>query len=361
MKLYRKLAAIVMAAFIALLACSCDSSGSSKLGINNAHGVTVNDLAGVTEETIKLLKENGITFVRIPFMYPYQADGVSLTPAYIRSKKAAEMFNEAGITVMGQTFWPGGMGYNAAKGGVVWNSNIPEVYTDFDDPYFYTISKNAVKYMSEDLKNLVDIWLISNEPDIRTYTGAMTPQQICDFLIECAEGVKQGNPDAKCGINFLGKVNTSYSLSFVEALYGEGSFFDWIGLDGYYGTLQEGGPETWDDYINEFHNAAPDFPVIITEWSYSSATKDPKKTCKYAWNGHERGPETQADYVKACMEIFSKHPEVKGTLWYALCDQSGVCWECGDPECNLYSSWGLIDTENKAKPSVKAFGEVLVK
>ena len=97
-------------------------------------------------------------------------------------------------------------------------------------------------------------------------------------------------------------------------------------------------------------------PIVITEWSYSSAESDPLGTCKFHWEGHggARGPQTQAEYVTACMEVFARHPEIVGTLWYALHDQDEVCWECGDPRCTLYSSWGLLNVDGSPKPALAA-------
>lgn len=331
--------------------------GSVSIDMKNEVGVTINNQGKITDEVVQTLKEHGITYVRIVFPYPFGADGVSVNAGYVMAKKVATQFHDQGIKVMAQSMWPGGMGYNSASGAVEWTSYYPNVFADYEDEYFYKMVKSAAKFMAEDLKDICSTWLVSNEIDIYTYTGPMTFTQIVRFVEATAEGVKDGNPAASCGVNMLVEVYEAKSLKFVRELYGPDSVLDWLGLDGYYGTLQEGDPETWEGYINTFYEAAQ-VPIVITEWSYSSAENDPLGTCKYQWEGHgARGPEVQAEYVTACMEVFARHPEIIGTFWYALHDETGVCWECGNPECNLYSSWGLLNADNTTKPSLEAMLE----
>lgn len=322
--------------------------------MDNAVGVTVNYISVINEEVLETLKENGITYVRIPFMYPFIPDGVTVSSTYLYTKKAAKLCKEAGIEVLGQTFWPGGVGYNAKSKQIEWLSNIPALYKDFDDPEFYQLAKDAVRFIASDMEGIIDFWLVSNEPDISTFTGDMTPEQICRYISECVDGILEANPDAECGINLLGRVNEEYSQYFIDSLYGENSKLSWLGLDGYYGTLQEGGPETWDQYISDFEAMAENVPIIITEWSYSSATSDPLNTCRYQWENHVRGVESQAEYVAASMEVFARHRIVQGVFWYALADSYETCWECGNPQCTLYSSWGLLKTNSTPKPALYA-------
>lgn len=348
---------VLTSLIVAVSGCGGKNQESESKNMENEVGVTVNFPDKVTDETIEQLKENGITYARIVFSYPFNADGSTPNVAYMTSKRAAQKCYDAGIKVMAQSFWPGGRGYDAQTDSVRWKSNLPEVYEDFDDEYFYKIARTATKYMAEDIADICSTWLISNEIDINTYTGDMTVDQIVRYVEACTDGVREGNPNASCGVNMLVEVNEEYSKQLVTKLYGEEPVLDWLGLDGYYATLQKGGPETWEYYINTFYELAK-VPIVITEWSYSSAESDPLRTCKYQWEGHgKRGKEVQAEYVAACMEIFTQHPEVIGTFWYALHDQDEVCWECGNPECNLYSSWGLLNVDNSPKPSMEAMKE----
>ena len=59
-------------------------------------------------------------------------------------------------------------------------------------------------------------------------------------------------------------------------LYGENSALDYLGLDSYFGTLVEGGAESWDDYIDTYYNMTG-VPIMITEFSYSSYVYEDNK------------------------------------------------------------------------------------
>lgn len=324
----------------------------------NVTGVTVNYQDKVTDEVIYNLKESGVTYVRLVFGYPFGGDGITPSNQYLISKRTAKKFSDNGIDVMAQFIWPGGRGYDAATNSIVWLSNFPPSVSDYNEEYFYKAAKNAAKYMAADLKDICSSWLISNEIDISTYTGDMSFEQIVRYVEEVTAGVREGNPDASCGVNMLVEVNTDYSMSFAETLYArEDPVLDWLGLDGYYATLQMGGPQTWEEYIDLFYEKVQ-MPIIITEWSYSSAETDPSNSLQFQWEEHgDRGPERQAEYLAACMEVFARHPEVVGTFWYALHDSDDICWECGNPECRLYSSWGLLDVNGVPKPSLGALKE----
>ena len=60
------------------------------------------------------------------------------------------------------------------------------------------------------------------------------------------------------------------------------------------------------------------------------------------------------------MKIFIKREEVIGTLWYQLYDSDAVCWECGNPDCRLYSDWGILCEDLTGKPAMQAMAEASV-
>lgn len=337
-----------------------DDAPTTPIG-NIGVGVTCGDTSKFTDETIEILKKNNIQCVRVVFLYPFRdASGKTVSDSFSKARAAAIKLASAGFTVVGQTFWPGGMGADSS-GQRTWllHTGIPEAYARYDEDLTYDKMAEATRYIARSLKKYVEYWLVSNEPDIETYTGPMTDAQILRYINSCAKGIKEGNPNAKCGINLLGLVNPARSKLFVSRLYGNDSCLDWLGLDGYFGSLQAGGAETWDDYITQFHAIAKK-PIIITEWSYPSPETDPLNTFPHRWEGHVRGKKAQADFVSACMKIFIKHEEVIGTLWYQLCDSDAVCWECGNPDCRLYSDWGILCEDLTGKPAMQAMAEASV-
>jgi hypothetical protein len=188
------------------------------------------------------------------------------------------------------------------------------------------------------------------------------------FLFAGARGVKRGNPNARAGINigFL----TDYSKMQIERLYGvPDTPFDYIGLDGYMGSWQPGGPEDWVTYIDNAVAFAGK-PAIINEWGYSSlsrgaAADDPERKKHYnqevcatmAWSHVWRTAhslEEQAEYIGAALEIFAAHPQVIGNFFFKWSDDA-TCWQCGRAGCPAECAWGLVDVNGKPKPAYYAY------
>ncbi len=341
--------------------------------MKNGSGVAVTELDTLTEEHLKTLKDAGITFVKVHIPYPYESSG-KLSNSYIAAKRAVKMIYEAGLEPVCQSFTPGGHAYNAATGRVEWMSYLPGVFKDYDDEYFYKLILAGCQYIGKDLKNYANCWIISNEPNLSVFTGPMTFGQIANYINTCAEGIKQGNPNAYCGVNLFGSADKNRAMKLIELLYTDDATLDYLGLDSYFGTLVEGGAESWDSYISTYYNVAK-VPIMITEFSYSSYVyneEDRKndstglsynsavcrdKQFSFQWEGHERNEQTQVDYAKACLEIFKSHPEVIGWCWFSNIDKDGPCWECGDTKCPMESSWGLMHADGTPKPVLNVFKE----
>ena len=350
-----------------------DPPSTKTVGImKNGRGVACTQSKTLTAEHLKFLKDNGITFVKVHVPYPLDAQG---NPAnnYVAIKKLVRDIVAAGLEPVCQSFTPGGNAYNSSTGKIEWISYLPNVFEGYDDEYFYKVLSAGTKYIAKDLKDYCNYWIVSNEPNLSVYTGPMTTAQIVRFIDTCAKGLKEGNPDAQCGVNIFGAANLNESMRLTGKLYGEDSSLDWLGLDSYFGTLVPGAPEDWDDYIETFYNIA-NKPILITEFSYSSYQFDPSlvhndrglsynspvcrdKKFSFEWTGHERNEETQAEYAKTCLELFAKHPEVMGCCWFSNIDKDGPCWECGDPGCPMESSWGLTHSDGTAKPVLQVFAE----
>ena len=334
-------------------------------------GVACNDISVLSEESLMLLRDAGITFVKLHVPYPFEADGVTLNANYLALKRAMKMIHEAGLKVLAQSFTPGGTRYDATAGAVGWVSNLPNVFDGYEDPYFYKITETGTAYIAEDLKEYTNWWLVSNEPDVNVFTGPMTSEQIGDYLKAGARGLKKGNPQAKTGVNMMVSINPLYSLQLTSRIFDDQELFDFMGLDSYFGTLMAGSPESWNAYIEQFYQATGK-PIVITEWAYSSAVYDPSrapastglsynspvcrdKAFSFEWEGHARSRETQAAYVEACLSIFQNNPHIIGSFWFCINDYDGPCWECGDLFCPMNSEWGLLTADNQPKPAYEAF------
>ena len=339
--------------------------------MKNGCGAAVTELDSLSEESLQTLKDSGITFVKVHIPYPFANDG-TLSTNYMTAKRAVKMIYSVGLEPVCQSFTPGGNAYNASTGKVEWMSYLPNVFEDYDDEYFYKTVRTGTEYIAKDLKEYSNCWIVSNEPNLTVFTGPMTFEQIEKYITTSTEGLKAGNPNAYCGVNIFASADKNRAMRLIPMLYDENSMLDYLGLDSYFGTLVEGGAESWDDYIDTYYNIAG-VPIMITEFSYSSYVYDEDKrqndsaglaynnsVCRdkrfsFEWGDHVRNEETQAEYARMCLEIFKQHEEVIGWCWFSNIDKTGPCWECGDTNCPMESSWGLLRSDGTAKPVLNVF------
>jgi hypothetical protein len=139
-------------------------------------------------------------------------------------------------------------------------------------------------------------------------------------------------------------------------------------LDGYFGSWQPGGPESWPPYIEGVYQLTG-VPALINEWGYASLgtpvadfddqlTGDYNQTVcqnrafKYAWGG-AHSAEVQAAYVRDCLEIFSRYPYVLGSFFFKWGDDEH-CWQCGQAGCPAECAWGFVDVKGQPKPAYHA-------
>lgn len=339
----------------------------------NGRGVAVTQLDTVTEDSLKTLKDAGITFVKVHIPYPFDADG-NPSSNYLTAKRAVKLIASCGLEPVMQSFTPGGNAFNSKTNQVEWISYLPNVFEDYDDEYFYKVVDQGCKFIGKDLAEYGNCWIISNEPNIVSFTGPMTLEQIKNYIFTSAEAVKEGNPCAYCGVNIFGSADKNTAMHLITKLYAEDTCLDYLGLDSYFGTLVAGGAEDWDNYIDSYYNAAK-VPIMITEFSYSSYTYNEAdrqndshglnynspvcrdKKFSFEWEDHERSEETQKEYAEICLDIFRDHPEVIGWCWFSNIDKDGPCWECGDEKCPMESSWGLLRADGTPKPVLDIIGK----
>ncbi len=376
----RMLSAALILGALTLTACSgkkeTDPNAQNKEVIEmmkNACGVAVTELDTITEESLKTLKEAGVAFVKVHVPYPLDAAG-KVAPGYLEVKRVIKLIRECGLEPVCQSFTPGGNAYNSATGRVEWVSYLPAVYEDYEDEYFYKMVLQGAEYIGRDLKEYADCWIISNEPNLTVFTGPLSFSQIARYISTCAEGIKKQNPKAYCGVNIFGSADKNRAMALLPELYGEDSNLDYLGLDSYFGTLVAGGAEDWDEYIDTYYEMVH-VPIMITEFSYSSYVYEEgqrendsqglqynspvcrDKRFSFEWEGHTRNEQTQVEYAKACLDIFKKHEEVIGWCWFSNIDKAGACWECGDTNCPMESSWGLLRSDGTAKPVLDVIGQ----
>lgn len=355
---------------------------------------------------IKLMKEAGIEWVKVGIAFPFlDSEMTKLSPRYLSCLKTVKYWKDRGFKIFGitpvygmmftkkaLTYLIGQQGKNSlfqSKLKDLENSDsslkfvrfIPDWVGKCSDTKFYEIMEKAMEYIANELKDSAEYYQIANEMDITRFRGEMTQEQASDFMYASAKGIKKGNPDAKVGINTSCMTNPE-SIYFYETLYSENSnvYFDYAGVDYYFGSHHPGTPFDWIQTIEDIHNITKR-PIVIAEWGYSSIgeylnddgwPEEPNKApnedgefwvCArhawaYAWKD-AHNVEIQAEYFTEALKIFAQNEHVIGCFQYDWQDDP-MCF-CGRPNCPHECGWGMVDMEKKPKPSYYAFKEAVKK
>ena len=283
--------------------------------------------------------------------------GANQPEAFYRRRGKITQLRTDGFQIMGLTPGPLGMSDAAGKPG------SPEYYANY---------RRLCNFLGQEFKGLIDYWQIANELDIWIFRDKLTIEQSAEFLKAGLRGMRDAGKDLKIGINVTlfpskpgevdGNTDKHEGVFIAKSIYHDPSLdLDYVGFDSYPGTCRDGGPESWHEYLDAFHELTKK-PVIVQEYGYSAAgeimTGEENKSgiypCKikkwrYGWKGVHT-PEVQADFVTESLKIFAEKPYVIGASYYCWKD-SETCWECGSPDCPIQTAFGLVDCKNNLKPS----------
>jgi len=314
-----------------------------------------------------LIRQAGIDWVRQDLDMPFvDRLGGRLTKEYVRNKAVVQSWIRQGLQVMGVTPRPFGGAYEPDAQGVLRLRVKPCLPAWLGTPGSAEYNRNYEEicaWMAQDLKGLISTWQIANELDIEIFAGPLTARQACEFIAHGARGLKRADSSLVVGHNPAGGSNAYFLYGW---LYGRGEpLLDYCGVDGYYGTWIDGGPESWDRRLTELRELTG-VPILVNEWGFSSQgalqtpgelppDRPPCQVRKWpsTWGpGHT--PEGQAAFVRACFDVFRKHREsLLGVFFYRWEDQS-TCWQCGSADCPIETRWGLVDLHGQPKPAWKA-------
>lgn len=318
----------------------------------------------------KLLKEAGIGWLRRSFPFPFRDRvGGELTREYVEARELARKTHEAGFRLMGVTPLPGIATRERDEDGNLqfrkWNPRVPEWCGELGSEQFLNTYNETCAWLAEDLADLVPAWQVANELDISPFADGMNPREACDLIQAGATGLKETDPSLLVGFNLT--AGWGRTLYFAGYFYGgRGGPLDYVGLDGYYGTWQAGGPESWAERI-ETISAWSGAPVLVNEWGFSSAggvmdeeeRESGSSVCdlhkwEHTW-GAGHNPEGQAEFVREAFKVFDRKREsILGLFFYRWEDQQ-ECWQCGAPACPAETAWGLVDRDGRPKLAYYAF------
>jgi len=334
------------------------------------------------------MKKANIRYIRMPLSFPYADEGMTrLNDKYLKQLDVIRTLKDAGFETLASTGCASSYRYNAENGKVECMRHLPDWVGEFDQDIFYERMKKAMAFIAKETKGLVNWWQVANEPDIETFYGVLTHEQNERFLKYCAAGLKEGNPDARVGINLAGdglifsvgaqgESNEAYGPKLLATLYNGDGLFDYLGIDGYFGSWANGNPSDWVPYIDKVHELTK-APVIIIEWGYSTRQRGEPRTAEdrdrffnskvclekdwdagsaVKWLNKDHSEELQADYIKQCAKIFAEHPAVIGNLFFRW-EDTPACWQCGAPDCPAEVAWGCIRVDGTPKPGYYALVE----
>jgi hypothetical protein len=317
-----------------------------------------------------LMRELGIRWVRQGYPFPFCDEKGTLAQNFLNADKKIEKFRSEGFEILCSFTGPGSVRYVPSEGKTVYSRAVPEYMGEPSEDRYHKLLFEAAAFVGEYTKGRVTWWQIANEPDIGIFYGPLSEKENISFLLSAANGVNKGNPDARCGIN-LGYIN-DYARMLIGEIYAvPDSPFAYLGIDGYMGSWQTGGPHSWTAYIDETAKLSGK-PVIVNEWGFSSLQWGEKYTDterEYHYNqdvcrqkywsitwGKGHTPEEQARYVSECLPVFAKHPAVIGNFFFRWSD-TAQCWQCGEADCPAECAWGCVDCEQKPKPAYYALKE----
>ncbi len=331
------------------------------------HGITPSG-----DHNYQLMRDCGVEWLRFGLGFPLASDLEQPAERLVKRIAQAAQLREQGLRLLASSFGPGSMRFVKEEGATVWTSAIPSQAGEPGSDTFYATVERAGLVLGEATRGLVDWWQVANEPDIDIFRGTFDNARMAEFLLRSARGIKRGNPAARTGIN-IGELNPNARV-LIDLLYRvPDRLFDYIGLDGYFGSWQPGGPDSWRAYIDEAHELTG-CPVIVNEWGYSSLesspiTDDPPRAKHYnqdvcrakAWSkvwGGGHTPAVQAEYVRMAKRTFTEHPDVLGDFFFKWSDDP-ACWQCGQPGCPAECAWGLVDTAGMPKPAYDALRDAI--
>jgi hypothetical protein len=226
-----------------------------------------------TQPDYDLIKAAGIEWLRASFRFPFAEQiGGALDEAFLESLARARELRALDFQLVGKVFGPGSSRYDPETKSTHWLWSLPDWAGTYEEDSFYETYRAACEEIGRRTAGTVDLWEIANEPDIEIFTGPLSHDQVIRFLVAGAQGIKRGNPQARCGINVgsptrLHAGTNHWLLGGTYAI--EDSPFDYVGIDGYFGSWQPGGPESWPPYIDLAHEMTGK-PVLINEWGYAS-------------------------------------------------------------------------------------------
>ena len=174
----------------------------------------------------EMIRQLGVKWVREGFAFPFSEEGAGkVSKAFLCSEEKVMTFIREGFGVLASFPGPGSMRYVPSAGKTVYYRAMPLWMGDPSEDGYYEALYEAARWLGERTRGTITWWQVANEPDIDIFQGPLTDAQSIRYLMTVANGLKAGNPEAKCGIN-LGYINDKARLLMKEMYAIENSPFE---------------------------------------------------------------------------------------------------------------------------------------
>ena len=354
---------------------------------------------------LKQITDANINWVRLDIPFPFDGNG-EICDCFKEFKARCREFTDNGLKVMAITPYP----QDYQKNGI-----------DLDSAEGEARVKEIAVFFANELRDLVGAFQVTNEMGIPRFTIPLTMKQAARFIGIQLQALYPVKGDILVGYNSAGP---QADLHFMLKPYHK--YCDYVGVDIYIGCFFAGGFMWCFDALIRYLWAFTGKPVILQEFGYigsgapktkeekkailnrygASSEKDAKKNIvsfvehmpkqfgdhvKFLSNGdssrfydlifksdlvdhlycelpaatkipgYDHTPEGQAKFYSKLLPSLYKKKYIAGAIIYCYSD-SEHCYICGQEDCPVETSWGLVDRSGNPKPSYyavkEAFGRI---
>ena len=349
-------------------------------------------------EDYELLHDGGFTWVRFDIPYPFNADG-SLSRSYKAFRERARGYTGRGFKVMAITPYP--RDYINVGG---FDPSAPENTQKTQD---------VAVFLYNDLKDVCGAFQVTNEMGIETFTYPLTLEQAARFIgvqLEALDAVSENFP--------IGYNSAGLNLTLHRLMKPYHRYCDYVGVDLYNGNNSYADAQDFIGRIRRIYRLTH-CPIVLEEFGFLSEGEhktDAEKKAVLQSYGYESEAEAIADldnfvqklpaafrqrlieserpksewgdvifrtygghFYCECGEDTYRHvghtnegqakfyadllPKLRrvsclaGVFIYC-CQDSAVCWFCGQRGCPSETRWGLLDENGVPKPAFYAVRDV---
>ena len=359
------------------------------------------------------LSDIGFNWVRFDVPCPFDANGYNngnikyVRNEYNKYKEKCQQYKSRGFKILAVTPYPYDFTNDMGLDPVANPDTI----------------RNIAVYLYNDLKDLVDMFQITNEMNISTFRRSLTPQQAADFIgiqLEAISAEKAKNNDSfPIGYN-CGDVTES-GLELNELMKPYLQYCDYVALDIYTGNQGEASPKDYSKSV-KLLNSITQKPIIITEFGFWSegGLKTPEQKAAILYNNYgytsedaaiadgqnfinklpsqfrktlqQEYPNQQSQWPSIVFRQYANHfygetskytindiphsPEGQGEYFREVmtelknvgclagmiiycCQDHDVCFICGHDWCPYETKFGIFNYDGTPKGSVPAIKETI--